>query len=110
MLTGVVEAVWSVLADPTRRSVLGLLLDRPRAVGELVDALGLTQPTTSKHLRVLRDVGFVQVTGDGRRRIYSIDPAPLAEVDAWLDPYRRLWAEPLDALGRHLDTMKERER
>jgi DNA-binding transcriptional ArsR family regulator len=83
--------------------VLGLLRERPRAVGELVSALRLTQPTTSKHLRVLREAGLVEVRTDAQRRLYRIRPEPLAEIDAWLEPYRRLWSRSLDALGRHLE-------
>jgi DNA-binding transcriptional ArsR family regulator len=98
------EAIWSVLIDPNRRALLELLRERPRTVGELVDELDLTQPATSKHLRVLRDAGFVRVVRDAQRRIYALDPAPLAELDAWLAPYRRLWNDRLDALGHHLDT------
>jgi DNA-binding transcriptional ArsR family regulator len=104
---GVSDAIWSVLIDPNRRAMLDLLRDRPRTVGELVDELDLTQPTTSKHLRVLRDSGFVRVHKDAQRRVYAIDPAPLAALDAWLAPYRRLWNDRLDALGHHLDTTKE---
>jgi DNA-binding transcriptional ArsR family regulator len=80
-----------------------MLLERPRPVGELVDALGLSQPGTSKHLRVLREAGLVRVRVEAQRRVYEIDPAPLAELDDWLDPYRQLWEDRLDALGRHLD-------
>jgi DNA-binding transcriptional ArsR family regulator len=98
-----VPSTWSALADPHRREVLSLLLERPRAVGELVERLGLTQPGTSKHLRVLREAGLVQVRTDAQRRVYAVDPRPLAELDAWLAPYRRLWDESLDALERHLD-------
>lgn len=97
------ENVWAVLTEPRRRAVLDLLRQRPHAVGELVDALQLSQPTTSKHLRILREAGLVDVHVDAQRRIYSIDPAPLAELDAWLAPYRALWNDSLDALGRHLD-------
>jgi DNA-binding transcriptional ArsR family regulator len=79
------------------------LLDRPRSVGELVDELGLTQPGTSKHLRTLREAGLVRVRADAQRRVYELDPAPLAELDDWLAPYRRFWESRLDALGRHLD-------
>ena len=103
-------STWSVLADPHRRAMHELLLERPRPVGELVDRLGLTQPGTSKHLRVLRDAGLVQVRQEAQRRVYALDPGPLAELDVWLAPYRRLWNERLDALGRHLDrtpTMEE---
>ena len=94
---------WSALADPTRRELLSLLHERPRPVGELVDALGLTQPGTSKHLRVLREAGLVRVERDAQRRVYAVEPAPLAEIAEWLAPYRRLWDERLDALERHLD-------
>jgi len=104
MLGVVREATWAALADPNRRAVLTLLREKPRAVGELVGALRLTQPATSKHLRVLRDAGLVRVRTDAQRRIYALDPAPLAELDAWLAPYRALWNDSLDALGRHLDT------
>ena len=83
--------------------MLELLLERPRPVGELVDRLRLTQPGTSKHLRVLREAGLVQVRTEAQRRVYALDPGPLAERDVWLAPYRRLWNERLDALGRHLD-------
>src|SRR5215216_701819 len=94
---------FTVLAEPARRRILDLLLERPRPVGELVDRLGLTQPGTSKHLRVLREAGLVQVRVEAQRRVYAVDPGPLAELDVWLAPYRRLWNEGLDALGRHLD-------
>jgi DNA-binding transcriptional ArsR family regulator len=108
MLVVVRETTWAALSDPNRRAVLGLLRERPRAVGELVGALELTQPTTSKHLRVLRQAGLVRVLPEAQRRIYAIDPGPLAELDAWLDPYRALWNDRLDALGRHLDETEER--
>jgi DNA-binding transcriptional ArsR family regulator len=97
------DAIWSVLIDPNRRAMLDLLRERPRAVGELVDELDLSQPTTSKHLRVLREAGFVYVQRDAQRRIYALDVAPLAQLDAWLAPYRQLWNDSLDTLGRHLD-------
>ena len=108
MLTVVREATWTALIDPNRRAVLALLRKRPHAVGELVGALRLTQPTTSKHLRVLREAGLVRVLPDAQRRIYALDPAPLAELDAWLAPYRALWNDRLDALGRHLDQTREK--
>jgi DNA-binding transcriptional ArsR family regulator len=94
---------FEVLAEPTRRHILDLLREQPRAVGELVDAVGLSQPGTSKHLRVLRDAGLVDVHKDAQRRVYELRVEPLAELDAWLEPYRRLWAGQLDALERHLD-------
>lgn len=96
-------STWSALADPHRRAVLELLLDRPRAVGELVQRLGLTQPGTSKHLRVLRDAGLVSARTDAQRRVYALEPGRLAELDDWLAPYRRLWERQLDALEAHLD-------
>ena len=96
-------AVLHVLAEPHRRQLLDLVRDHPRAVGELVEATGLSQPGTSKHLRVLRDAGLVEVRPDGRRRLYVLRPEPLAELDAWLAPYRRHLAARLDALERHLD-------
>lgn len=100
--------LWTTLADPTRRTVLELLREQPRDVGELVGLLGVSQPTTSKHLRVLREAGFVQVTGRAQRRVYSLDPGPFTALDDWLTPYRRLWNSRLDALGRHLDVTGER--
>ena len=92
-----------MLAEPRRREILDLLRAGERPVGELVDRLGLTQPGVSKHLRVLREAGLVEVRRDAQRRWYRLCPAPLAEVDAWLAPYRRLWETHLDALERHLD-------
>jgi DNA-binding transcriptional ArsR family regulator len=96
-------ATWAALSDPHRRAAMALLLERPRAVGELVEELGLTQPGTSKHLRVLRDAGLVRVRVDAQRRVYEVDPAPLAELDLWLAPYRALWADSLDRLAHHLE-------
>jgi DNA-binding transcriptional ArsR family regulator len=93
----------AVLADPTRRRILDLLLDEPRAVGELVAALDVSQPAASKHLRVLREAGLVHVHPDAQRRVYALRPHRLAELDAWLAPYRRLWEGRLDALEAHLD-------
>jgi DNA-binding transcriptional ArsR family regulator len=98
-----VPTTFDVLAEPNRRRILDLLLERPRSVGELVDRLELTQPGTSKHLRILREAGLVRVRPDAQRRCYELRPEPLAEIDAWLAPYRRLWASSLDALERHLD-------
>ncbi|MEV4449858.1 MULTISPECIES: ArsR/SmtB family transcription factor [Streptomyces] len=95
--------LWTALADPHRRAIVALLLERPRPVGEIVEACGLSQPSTSKHLRVLRDAGLVRVRQDAQRRVYALDPAPIAALDAWLTPYRKLWNESLDALGRRLD-------
>ncbi|WP_306191107.1 helix-turn-helix transcriptional regulator [Streptomyces sp. MK5] len=103
-------ALWSALADPHRRAIVTLLLERPRPVGEIVQACGLSQPSTSKHLRVLRDAGLVRVRQDAQRRVYALDPAPMAALDAWLAPYRKLWNESLDALGRRLDTAPDAPR
>jgi DNA-binding transcriptional ArsR family regulator len=98
-----VPSTWSALADPHRRELLELLRERPRAVGELVDLTRLTQPGTSKHLRVLRDAGLVIARADAQSRIYAINTRPLAELHDWLEPYRRLWDRRLDELERHLD-------
>src|SRR3954470_9579056 len=99
---------FDVLAEPARRRILDALRERPHPVGELVERVGLSQPATSKHLRVLREAGLVNVRKDAQRRLYELRPEPLVEVDAWLEPYRRLWARRLDALERHLDdTPKE---
>lgn len=103
MFVLVTATTFNVLAEPSRRRILDLLLEQPRPVGELVLRLGLSQPGTSKHLRVLRDAGLVQVRRDAQRRLYELRPEPLVEVDAWLQPYRRLWASRLDALERHLN-------
>jgi DNA-binding transcriptional ArsR family regulator len=90
------------LAQPTRRQILDLLRERERPVGELVERLDMSQPAVSKHLRVLREVGLVGVRADAQRRLYRVRPEPLAELDAWLAPYRQLWTRSLDALERHL--------
>lgn len=94
---------FAVLAEPRRREILDLLRDGERPVGDLVDQLDLSQPAVSKHLRVLRDAGLVEVRPDAQRRIYRLRPEPLAELDAWLAPYRRLWARSLDKLDQHLE-------
>jgi DNA-binding transcriptional ArsR family regulator len=99
------DTVFEVLAEPTRRRILDLLRERPRPVGELTERLGQSQPGTSKHLRVLREAGLVRVRRDAQRRWYELEPAALADVDAWLQPYRELWTRSLDALERHLDAM-----
>ena len=97
---------FEVLADPTRREILDLVRERELSVGELVQRISLSQPGVSKHLRVLRDAGLVEVRVDAQRRLYRVRPEPLAEMDAWLRPYRLLWADRLDALENHLDTAK----
>jgi DNA-binding transcriptional ArsR family regulator len=96
---------FEVLAEPRRREILDLLRTGERPVGELVDQLSLSQPAVSKHLKVLRDAGLVEVRQDAQRRWYRLRPAPLAEIDAWLEPYRDLWRTRLDALEAHLETM-----
>jgi DNA-binding transcriptional ArsR family regulator len=96
---------FEVLAEPNRRLILALLLESERPVGELVNVMALSQPAVSKHLRVLRQAGLVEVRTDAQRRVYRLRADPLRAVDEWLQPYRRLWASRLDALERHLDTM-----
>ena len=97
---------FDVLAEPSRRRILDLLRDGERPVGDLVDALAMNQPAVSKHLRVLRDAGFVEVRAEAQRRLYRLRTEPLRAVDEWLAPYRRLWSDHLDALERHLETME----
>lgn len=94
--------VLEVLAEPHRRRILDVLREGEAPVGTLVEQLGTTQPHVSKHLRVLRDAGLVGVRVDGQRRIYRVQPEPLAELDAWLEPYRRMWRSSLDRLEAHL--------
>jgi len=98
-------STFEALAEPSRRRILDLLRERPRLVGELTEALGLSQPGTSKHLRVLREAGLVRVRPDAQKRWYELAPGPLAEIDDWLAPYRWMWSDRIDALERHLDTM-----
>jgi DNA-binding transcriptional ArsR family regulator len=97
--------VFEIVADRSRRRILDLLRERERVVGELVEATGLSQPGVSKHLRVLREAGLVDVRADGQRRVYRLRPGPLAEIEEWLAPYRAVWRDRLGALERHLDTM-----
>jgi DNA-binding transcriptional ArsR family regulator len=99
-------AAFDVLAEPNRRRILELLRERERPVGELVEALDVRQPAVSKHLRVLRDAGLVDVRADAQRRLYRVRPEPLRAIDEWLAPYRTLWASHLDDLERHLDEME----
>ena len=101
-------STFHVLAEPTRLRILELLREDERPVGELVTTLRVSQPGVSKHLRVLREAGLVEVRHDAQRRFYRVRAEPLAEIDAWLEPYRRLWAGRLDALERHLDTTEDR--
>jgi DNA-binding transcriptional ArsR family regulator len=103
----VMTAPFSALAEPTRRRILDLLREQPRLVGDLTRELGLSQPGTSKHLRVLREAGLVTVRRDAQRRWYELRPEPLAEMDEWLTPYRWMWEDRLDALERHLAAMPD---
>jgi DNA-binding transcriptional ArsR family regulator len=98
---------FAALAEPNRRRIVELLHERERPVGELVDALSVSQPAVSKHLRVLREAGVVEVRADAQRRLYRVRPEPLREIDAWLEPYRELWTRGLDRLERHLDEMSD---
>jgi DNA-binding transcriptional ArsR family regulator len=102
-----VESVFEIIAEPNRRAILSLLVSSQRSVGEIERRLRLTQPTVSKHLRVLREAGFVESTVDAQRRLYRLKPEPLQDVDAWLAPFRRFWSAHVDALERHLDRMDQ---
>jgi DNA-binding transcriptional ArsR family regulator len=94
---------FELVAEPARRALLDALVAGPKPVGELADAATLSQPNTSRHLRILREAGVVSVTPDGQRRLYALHPERLIELDRWLTPYRELWRSSLDALERHLD-------
>jgi len=100
---------FEALADPTRRRILDLLRERPRLVGELVDALEMSQPGVSKHLRVLREAGLVEVRQDAQRRWYEVRTEPLVEVHSWLESYRHLWEEKYDRLDQLLSELQEKE-
>jgi DNA-binding transcriptional ArsR family regulator len=102
-----VESVFDIIAEPNRRAILSLLVFSPQSVGEIARQLGMPQPTVSKHLRVLREAGFVESTVDAQRRLYRLNPEPLQEVEAWLAPFRRVWSAHVDALERHLDHMEQ---
>jgi DNA-binding transcriptional ArsR family regulator len=104
------ESNFAVIAEPSRRAILGLLAASERSVGDIEEHLRLPQPTVSKHLRVLREAGFVAARVDAQRRLYRIRPEPLMQIDAWLAPFRRFWSTHLDALERHLDAMSESPR
>ena len=99
------ESAFEILAEPNRRAILILLASSEQSVGEIERQLHMPQPTVSKHLRVLREAGFVEATVDAQRRLYRLKPESLQEVDAWLAPFRRLWSAHVDALERHLDRM-----
>ena len=101
------ESVFEIIAEPNRRAIMSLLVSSPRSVGEIERQLRVPQPTVSKHLRVLRDAGFVESTVDAQRRLYRLRPEPLQELDDWLAPFRRIWSSHVDALERHLDRMDQ---
>src|SRR3954466_2893290 len=101
------ESVFEIIAEPNRRAILGLLALSEQSVGEIERQLRMSQPTVSKHLRVLRDAGFVESTVDAQRRLYRLRPEPLQEIDEWLAPFRRFWSAHVDALERHLDRMEQ---
>jgi DNA-binding transcriptional ArsR family regulator len=102
-----VESVFEIIAEPNRRAILGLLAASQQSVGEIERHLRMPQPTVSKHLRVLREAGFVESTVDAQRRLYRLKPEPLQELDAWLAPFRRFWSAHIDALELHLDRMEQ---
>jgi DNA-binding transcriptional ArsR family regulator len=101
------ESAFAIIADPNRRAILRLLVSSQQSVGEIERRLGVSQPTVSKHLRVLREAGFVESTVDAQRRLYRLKPEPLQKLDAWLAPFRRFWSAHVDALERHLDRMDQ---
>ncbi|MGD1071487.1 MAG: metalloregulator ArsR/SmtB family transcription factor [Bryobacteraceae bacterium] len=103
------ESAFEIIAEPNRRAILGLLVSSQQSVGEIERRLRMPQPTVSKHLRVLREAGFVESTVDAQRRLYRLRSEPFQEVDAWLAPFRRFWSAHADALERHLDRMDRRE-
>jgi DNA-binding transcriptional ArsR family regulator len=100
-----VESVFEIIAEPNRRAILSLLLSSEQSVGAIERHLRMPQPTVSKHLRVLREAGFVEATVDAQRRLYRLTPGPLRELEAWLAPFRRFWSSHVDALERHLDRL-----
>ena len=101
------ESAFAIIAEPNRRAILNVLVASEQSVGEIERRLRMPQPTVSKHLRVLREAGFVESTVDAQRRVYRLKPEPLQQVAAWLDPFRRLWSTHVDALERHLDRMDQ---
>ncbi|HXP67957.1 MAG TPA: metalloregulator ArsR/SmtB family transcription factor [Candidatus Dormibacteraeota bacterium] len=104
------ESAFDIIAEPNRRAILSLLVSSQQSVGEIERQLRMPQPTVSKHLRVLRDAGFVESSVDAQRRLYRLKPESLLEVDAWLAPFRRFWSAHVDALERHLDRIEESTR
>ena len=104
------ESSFAIIAEPNRRAILGLLASSERSVGEIEHRLRMPQTSVSKHLRVLREAGFVEARVEAQRRVYRLRPEPLREVDAWLAPFRRLWTAHVDALERHLDRLEQKSR
>ena len=101
------ESAFQIIAEPNRRAILSLLASAEQSVGDIERQLGMNQPTVSKHLRVLRDAGFVESRTDAQWRLYRLRPEPLMELDDWLAPFRRFWSRHVDALERHLDRMEK---
>jgi DNA-binding transcriptional ArsR family regulator len=101
------QSVFEIIAEPNRRAILSLLVSSEQSVGEIERRLLMSQPAVSKHLRVLREAGFVESTVDAQRRLYRLKPEPFQEVDAWLEQFRRFWAAHVDALERYLDLMDQ---
>ena len=101
---------FEIIAEPNRRSILSLLMSSERSVGEIERRLRMPQTSVSKHLRVLREAGFVEARVEAQRRVYRLRPEPLMEVDAWLEDFRRFWTGHVDALERHLDRMEQASR
>ncbi len=101
------ESTFAILAEPHRRAILTMLSSSERSVGELMQKLRLPQPSVSKHLKVLREGGFVEARVEAQRRVYRLNPKPLQELDEWLVPFRRFWSKHLDALEQHLDRMEK---
>ena len=101
------KSAFEIVSEPNRRAILTLLVSSEQSVGEIERRLGMPQPMVSKHLRVLRDAGLVEATVDAQRRLYRLKPESLREIEAWLEPFRRLWSTHIDALERHLDQMDQ---
>jgi DNA-binding transcriptional ArsR family regulator len=99
------ESVFEIIAEPNRRAILSLLVSSEQSVGQIERQLRMSQPTVSKHLRVLREAGFVESTVDAQRRLYRLKPEPFRQLDSWLDQFRRFWSTHIDALERYLDRM-----
>jgi DNA-binding transcriptional ArsR family regulator len=105
-----VESSFAIIAEPNRRAILSLLASSEQSVGEIEKQLRMPQPSVSKHLRILREAGFVEPRVEAQRRVYRLRPEPLMEVDEWLEPFRKLWTKHVDALERHLDRMAQEKK